>query len=295
MSFIDDYLASDLAKGIVKNNKKASTYAVLYPYYRDYLLGRILRIFEWTNAPVDQRHIELPLLLSGMVWVTKYNGEIIANYGTTGRMTDIYMDEVLTGFCHTNRRGDLPLINHKTGVYGRNDTLACGVMGIIHIYADMMTHAHLTFINTLVNGRSDQIFKASEGSTAESVNNFIKQRWEGKQTALVDDLAVLADVINCGDSNSNILSLEEVMEKIMTRFYKEFGIKVESDKKERLVVDEVNEDNASTTISIADMLECRAQLIADCTELYPEKWGTTTVRARVKYIKEGGEEKHEDE
>lgn len=294
MSFIDDYLASDLAKGIVKNNKKASTYAVLYPYYRDYLLGRILRIFEWTNAPVDQRHIELPMLISGMVWTTRYAGEIISNFGTTGRMTDIYMDEVLTGFCHTNRRGDIPLINHKTGVYGRNDTLAVGVMGIIHIYADLMTHAHLTFINALVNGRSDQIFKASEGSTAESVNNFIKQRWEGKQTALVDDLAVLADVINCGDSNSNILSLEEVQEKLLTRFYKEFGIKTESDKKERLVVDEVNEDNASTSISIADMLECRAKFIEDAAALYPE-WEGTTVKARVDYMKEGGEAKNEDE
>ena len=126
------------------------------------------------------------------------------------------------------------------------------------------------------------------------MNNFIKQRWEGKQTALVDDLAVLADVINCGDSNGNIINLEEVQEKLLTRFFKEFGIKTESDKKERLVVDEVNEDNASTTISIADMLECRAKFIEDAAKLYPE-WEGTTVKARVDYIKEGGEEKHEDE
>lgn len=292
-NYIDDYLNSDFAKSILKTSKKGSNYAVLFPFYRGYLLGKIVRMFEWTNLPFDQRHIELPLLLSGRVWITRYEGKLIANPGTTGVTDPIYWDEVKTGFCHTNKKGDLPMINHVNGVLGRNDTLTRGIVPIIDRYADLMTHAHLTFINAMVNGRSMQVFTSMEGSTAESVNNFINKRFQGIQTFIKDDLSDMLDVKDLG-TVSGYMELLEIMQALLVDFFKEFGIKTESEKKERLLVDEVNEDNGAMGVTIADMLECRGALIEDSLKLFEEFEGVT-VQPRVDYLKEEGEEVHEDE
>lgn len=292
-NYIDDYLNSEFAKSILKTNKKGSNYAVLFPLYRGYLLGKVVRIFEWKGLPFDQRHIEIPLLLSGRVWVTRYKDKLIANPGSTGVTDDIYWDEVKTGFCHTNKKGDLPMINHVNSILGRNDTLTRGIMPIIDMYADLMTHAHLTFVNTLVNDRSTQVFKAMEGSTAESANNFINKRFQGIQAIITDDLADMIDVKDLGHSGG-YSELQGIREALLIAFFKEFGIKTESEKKERLLVDEVNEDNGAMGVTISDMLECRAKLIEEAAELFPE-FEAVTVQPRVDYLQEEGEERHEDE
>lgn len=288
MSYLDDYLNSDYAKELNKSGKKLMRYSVLFPYYKNYLLNKIIRIFEYSSLPFEQRHLEIPLLINGFCWVTKApSGKLIANFGTEGIRDDIYYSDVKTGFCHTTKLGDLECINGKNAVYIRNNSNRDGIMAIVNIYADLLTHIDITFKNSLVNYRSIQVFKSSTGSTAESIRKFINDRFEGVQSQIVDDLVDMISIEDLGRVSYNFNQFEELKEKILIAFYKEFGIKTESEKKERLVVDEVNEDNNAMDVMISDMLECRAQGLEECRKLWPDAFATTSVAARVTYNKEG--------
>lgn len=244
-------------------------------YFRNYLFQRVLSVFDFDIPDYwDKNYFLYVLFVNGFVGIIeggKYGDWIPQECALYGH--DLYLRP--TNLIITNPYA--PELNNSdpdTYKIGSN----CGlikvqpnyhsVIDIVGLYADMLAESISGMTSNLVNSKFSYIFGAKDKSSAESLKKMYDQIQMGNPAVFVDKklfddngnlnvhLFEQADPYNLGDRLSDF-------RKILNMFDTEIGIpSVNYEKKERMVVDEVNANNIETE-SLSDIW---LETLTDCID-----------------------------
>lgn len=191
-----------------------------------------------------------------------------------------------------------PLINQTNDlVIGKNcEVLQLqpdygGIMDTVNFYAALLALSAQAMGMNLVNSKFSYVFLAGTKAAAETAKKMFDQVNEGNPAVVVDtaafkDAAGLKWELFEQNVKQNFVTPEllEVMRALENRFCTEVGLpNANTTKKERLITDEVNANNAET--------QSRAELWLDCLKQSAEKVNAmfdTDISFSFRW-KEGGE------
>ena len=151
----------------------------------------------------------------------------------------------------------------------RNTSMMNSLSGLIRRTASQLAHADITLRAALVNYRANEVLSADDDATAESINAYYDSLYDGKLKAIVDS-GLINGVKNLSSSKSyaDLLKLTDVKNEIMRSFFAEIGIRQKSDKRERLVTEEVESDSMMLLFNIHDMLEQRKNACEEINKIF---------------------------
>lgn len=229
----------------------------LYQFFRRYLLQQAITAFKWELPETwEQNYFLYVLYCWGYIAVinTDKYGVIPQQCGLRGYnvmyqpTNAIIANPLLQGLLEPRIGLDCTLLRLQPD-YG-------GIMDLVNYYAEEMTLASEAVSMNLVNSKLAYVFGATKKSTAESLKALYDQIAEG-QPAVVVDKQLLDDqgrptwVTWAQDLRSNYIApdLLSDLRKIECRYLTKIGIpNANTDKRERLITDEVTSNNVETRI-----------------------------------------------
>ena len=137
-------------------------------------------------------------------------------------------------------------------------------------YARQLADVDSTIEKTLVNLRTPFLNVANDELTASSIKKTLKAIALGKDEVVVNEeiYKSILQLENSPKQTGNLKELIECKRFILQSFYNDIGVKVASDKKERMIQTEVDSNNQMLLVSLSDMLQCRKKACEQFNELY---------------------------
>lgn len=260
-----------------KNTRKKRAFNM----WVDKLLLIVSRVFTYENLPpnLPQWEIEKRLIMNGNCFVFKNEtyGIITSFGGLSG--VDIYNNANGFNYAQAVVGSKSGLKNMVDGVimYGTSIDKLYGSRGVIgrrvQFYADMLSDIDVSRQVGLINNRGINSVIAKSDNALNELKAFYNKLQDG-------DLVVPRIASGVLDATENLLkqsgnvqgyNLQEfdvAQQNILKMFYHDFGIAFASEKRERLLTDEVAADNEALDINISDMLVCRQDGINAINNLY---------------------------
>lgn len=260
-------------------------------YFKRYLLQKAMAVFEWTLPESWNRDYFLYVLYCwgfiGVVNTDKFGvicqGAALKGYGVYYQPTHLVIaNPLLTGILEPEIGTQAALIKLQPDYRG--------VMDRINFYADMLALSAETAGVDLVNSRLAYVFGAQNKQQAESFKKMFDGIASGQPAQFVDKSLFNEDgtpnwmLFNQNIKNTYIAGdILEDMRKWELKFDTDFGINnANTEKKERMLVDEVNSNNEEIRLWSDLALE---QLRNGCEEAR-RLFG---INIDVKYRMKGGE------
>ena len=233
-------------------------------YYRRYLLQKAMSVFKWTLPENWSKAYFLYVLYCwgniAIINTDKFGvipqGGCLTGYNIYYEPTHIQISNPLISKELMPRIGvDCTLIKLQPD-YG-------GIMDLINDYAELMAIASETISMNLMNSKLSYVFTAANKTAAESFKKLYDQICAGNPAAVVDKNLMNNDgspawtlfMQNVGQNYITDRVLSDVR-KIEAMFDTHIGIpNANTDKRERLVTDEVNANNVETYSKCALWLE----------------------------------------
>ena len=237
-----------------------------YKYYLTLLTEKCLGMYIYTglpdSLPADQ--IEQRLILQGycVIFNHKKYGLATCNGGLSGvdkyyLPTDFVWAQPDLGSGHQKLWLDAIIIyNNSIDKYSR-----VGLSEIIMRTARLLADIDSSIEIITVNQRATKLNVAANKAIATTVDAAMKKLADGELYTI--NTQSLLDLYKTTDWNSNtrqqaITELLNAKQQIMGGFLSEIGVKNFTEKKERLITDEVTADDQLLTINVDDMEGCRA-------------------------------------
>lgn len=246
-------------------------------FWRDALLEKVCRIFEWHGLPFEQKNIELATIINGFCGFTFDNGynDYIAVVGGLSGVTpfpDVYTDFTYASpKCSGGTKPIYPYNDFGLVVIIDNTTCRNSLLPLIERYARLLAHSDATIRGALINARYNSYMIAENDSTRESMIEWRKSVEDGEIKPIVNkSLTTDTPIIPISDTNKGNLILQsiEARENILRMFYNDIGIRKNKDKRGNMVVDEVAQDDMSLLFNISDMLKQRKYACENINKLY---------------------------
>lgn len=251
---------------IKKVEKEEVVVSRSYLYWLDTLFEKTIRIFEWDGLPFPQKEIEMRCIYDGFCGFVndKNDGLMVASGSLSG--TTQYFDE-FTHFTYSapTARGGQKRIGEDCVIIS-NNSLRNPLFPLISRYASLLAHADVTLKCSLVNLRAIDTYAVENDGVAESVASYYNKIYEGSSGTIVDD-SLVESVKNISSSRNGSNAIKETIEcrnELLKSFYNEIGVRYSRDKKERMITDEVNNDNQMLLLNVNDMMK---QRIKACEEI----------------------------
>lgn len=238
------------------------------------LSNKALNLFSWEGLPADlpQREIEFRLQFSDLAVtaITKsrrYKTLIAADasgYGVT-QYRDVWTNIVWT--CPGDS-GIAPLTGKdQAAVLIRNNSSLLPTSILIERYANLLAHAELSLQAILINSRTTGILAARDDKQRQAIMEFYAALEDGRTLAIVDDMGLdslvgsegLRQIATTYPSSTSILDFWQARQNLYKEFLAEIGISKSTDKRERLITDEVAQDQPLYEYSLDDMLNMRQE------------------------------------
>lgn len=236
----------------------------LTAYFRRYLLQKAISVFEWKLPENWNRDFFLYVLYCwGVVAVIKTDkfGVIPQGCGLTGYNVQyqptnaIITNPLLCGILS-------PVIGKQCELIKLQPDFG-GIMDMVNSTAEDMALASEALSMNLINSKLSYIFAASGKAVAESYKKMYDDIMKGKPAVFTDKDLFTEEgkplwQAWTQDLRAAFISPEimDTMHEIEARFDQQIGIpSANTDKKERLVVDEVNANNTDTYCKAALWLE----------------------------------------
>ena len=274
--FLYDYQSANCIAqnptGVVVSNSNLSK------FFQRQLLQKAISVFRWTMPKNWAENYTLfSLYCFGYVAVAK-----------TDKFGVIPQHCTLSGYDVFYRPNTAiisnPLIMYKPLTIGKNCELIKlqpdygGILDVIRLYADMMALCVQAASVNLLNSKLSYVFFADNSAMAQSFKKLMDEIESGKPAVVADSKL---------KSNSGGINMEMLQQNVKTNFITpellvclrnisnmfatEIGLpNANTDKRERLITDEVNANNAETSGKADMWLE---QLQKDCKkvcEMFPE-------------------------
>ena len=242
-----------------------------YKFYTFNLLEKCTKIFEYTGLPdtMPEHVIEKLFITVGMCGAVEEKGKIYAVQGGEHGVTpypDIY----------TKFRYSAPTLNggEKTQgvncVVGRNNTLKMSLMPIIWRYARQLADIDCTITMVMVNMRIPYITIAPNDSVKASIDKVMRSVELGKKESVSHDEVVthITSIPNTVTGQQTLKDLNDLKNNVLKGFYNAIGVKLSTDKKERLISDEVNSANQFLMVNLSDMLKWRMEFVEGLNKVF---------------------------
>lgn len=260
-------------------------------YFKRYLLQKAMAVFEWTLPESWNRDYFLYVLYCwgfiGVVNTDKFGvicqGAALKGYGVYYQPTHLVIaNPLLTGILEPEIGTQAALIKLQPDYRG--------VMDRINFYADMLALSAETAGVDLVNSRLAYVFGAQNKQQAESFKKMFDGIASGQPAQFVDKSLFNEDgtpnwlLFNQNIKNTYIAGdILDDMRKWELKFDTDFGINNSSiEKKERMLVDEVNSNNEEIRLWSDLALEQLRKGCAEARRLFG-------INIDVKYRMKGGE------
>lgn len=247
------------------------------------LSNKVLNLFTWEGLPADlpQREIEFrlnftDLAVTAIVNSRRYKKLIAADasgYGVT-QYRDVWTNCIWT--C-PNDAGKADLLGpDKSAVLIRNNSSLLPTSILVDRYAGLLAHAELSLQAILINSRTTGILAARDDKQRDAIMQFYAALEDGRTMAIVDDTGLdslvgsegLRQIATTYPSSTHILDFWQARQNLYKEFLAEIGISKSTDKRERLISDEVAQDQPLYEFSLDDMLRCRQQGAEEMNDLF---------------------------
>ena len=236
----------------------------LAAYFRRYLLQKAISVFDWTLPDNWNRDFFLYVLYCwGVVAVIKTDkfgvipqGCALTGYNVQYQPTNVIITNPLL-------RGILsPVIGKQCEIIKLQPDYG-GIMDMVNSTAEDMALASEALSMNLINSKLSYVFAASGKSVAESFKQMYDKIMSGNPAVFMDKDLFTEEgkplwQAWTQDLRSAFIAPEimDTLHEIEARFNQQIGIpSANTDKKERLVVDEVNANNTDTFCKAALWLE----------------------------------------
>jgi len=277
-----------------------------YSYYVAMLTEKCLGQYNYSNLPenLPEEQIELRLIQNGYCCIFKAKGYQDGKIADLGLVTAfgglsgvdmyykptrfVYAQPVLVGKTVTLHKDCAIIYNSTIDEYRR-----VGFWEIIRRYARMLADLDSSFNILTVNGRAGKLNVVADEQTARTVNEAFQKLALGEyQTINQKSIIELYKTLDWnGDKTGQMTELLMAKEKVMENFLQEIGVNKRTDKRERLVADEVYADDQLLTVNTDDMLASRKKGVEEINRLF----GTNiTVRRNEAYEQHEPEEEGSD-
>lgn len=260
-----DIPASYIDKNIYNSSFSPSTVhckdARLQLFFRKYLLQKAIAVFKWTIPKAWDKDFFL-YTLYGLGFVAVFNTDkfgTIPQPATLGGYNVFYhpsyaviTNPLLPGIARKQIDIDCTIIKLQPDY--------SGIMDIVNYYADMLALCSQSVGMNLINTHTAFIFPANGKAMAESYKKMFDEVAKG-EPAVITDKNLFSDT---GEAPwtpfvanvKNLYISDQIlsdMRKIENQFLTELGIpNTNTEKRERMISDEVNSNNAETSLR-ADM------------------------------------------
>lgn len=247
-------------------------------YYRRYLLQKAMSVFEWDMPDNwDRDYFLYALYTQGRVAVFdsgKYG--VIPQQCVIGGY-DIYYrpnKAVVTNACLTPTTRELQI--NKDCVLFKLQPDYGGIMDLVSYYANLMALAAETAMVNLHNSKMSYVGYADNKAGAESLKKALDNISRGDTAVILDPKAKSLDgrepfsmlFQNVG-ANYIVTDILNDMQTIENMFCTEVGLpNANTQKKERLITDEVNANNVETHSKVGMWLDSLKKSCEKVSEMY---------------------------
>ena len=267
----------DLTKEVKYAPGRKLTYKSAFSLWSALLSDKAISLFDWRGLPFKQHELEMraQLHLQGYIGVVSYNNEIIVANGSGVGVTN-YPDEWITYVWANALHSGINRIGDNCAIL-KNNSLMISTGFIVRYYANLLAHASLSLQAALINSRATGYSVVKDDQTYKRIKRFYEALEEGKTEVILieDDLTSLdgsrpvefiSDRIS--GRGDNILDLWQVLQNILKDFYTAIGISKPTDKRERLISDEIAQEQPLFKFNVEDMLDCRREFAAEASRIF---------------------------
>lgn len=261
-----------------------------FNFYFDLLTNKCCNLFVWDGLPdtVDERALNLSLVLGGKVCWTKFNDKIYALNGNIGGEPNAYYEPQLFIIANPVLGSKQVRIRRKDGskevqgldgiLMGNSDVDVMsdrpvgGLFGLIYQTAGLLADNISSLNVSQINGRVAQIWTADTDQMARTAEIVLRDIYDGRPYKVVtqdilDKVGVLGAAKE-GQTNT-LLNLIEAHRAILQDFYAELGIGYQGNmKRERINEAEIGLMKGQLDVNIWNMLECRKEAVEKINELF---------------------------
>lgn len=247
-----------------------------YNYYVNYLYEKLIRIFKYDNLPptIPRDALENYILTFGYAGVTKadYNGDkILVAVPCTKYGVGLYPNyEPLAQYCTPLIQGT-NLVVGKDIVVIKNNSYQISCDEIVKRYARQLADFDATINILTSNTRIPVLPSFDNEESAESYKAVMIANRLGQVDTVLDKSFIQKGSFTPFANMTTTAKINDVVSarnEILRTFLSEIGITSANDKRERMVVDEVNVNSQMLLFNVADMLECRKNAVDDINNLY---------------------------
>ena len=272
----------------------------LTAFYRRYLLQKAISVFEWTLPENWNRDYFLYVLYCwGVVAVINTDRFGVIPQGCGLRGYNVQYQPTNAIVTNPLLRGILdPRIGVQCEIFKLQPDFG-GIMDLVNSTAEDMALTSEAISMNLINSKLAFVFAASGKSVAESYKQMYDKIMKGEPAVFVDKNLFSDDGKPLWQAwNQNIKQmfiapeLVDTLHEIEARFDQQIGIpSANRDKKERLVVDEVNANNTDTFCKAALWLESLQESCERVNRMFYPAGGGVAVKWREipQEISAGGE------
>lgn len=258
-----------------------------FQLYFDLLTNKCCNLFKWEGLPdtVDERFLNLQLILNGKICFTKIDGKLYALNGNVGGEPNVYYEP--TQFIVAN-----PVLGSKTvrirqkdgsnSIEGLDGVLVAltdidymddrgmkgGLYRLIYQTAGLLADNVSSLNCSQINGRVAQLWTTDNDTEARTVEEIVRDMYAGHPyRILTQDLVSKIGVVpaaQTGQTNT-LLNLIEAHQYILASFFNEIGIpSTWNMKRERVNTAETELMTGSLDVNVYNMeknLQKGAELI----------------------------------
>lgn len=254
----------------------------IYASYFTKLINILANKFVYRGLPdsVPPFEIEVRLLLSGhAICVAPKDGDVITSWGS------IYGVDI---YGHPNQYTAMQA-GMKTAIEGYIGISAAVIYAsttdLFNPYAppsrltsvqrtsSLLTDIDLSMSTSLINNRSINAVVAKDTTTHEALEAYYDALINGETHVPFIDTGIIPTIEDLHKGNASqkeiaILDLQELRKQVFKTFYNENGIKVVSDKRERMITSEIDSDNDFLEAATRDELMARKRGIEQFNEVF---------------------------
>lgn len=275
-----------------------------YSYYVELLTEKANGMYIYSGLPdsLPSDQLELKLILDGYCVVFNHPKFGLVTCG--GGLSGIDKYYLPTNFVYAQpalESGNLIINKNCIIIYNSSidQYTRSGLSEIIQRSARMLADIDSSISILTINTRATKLNVAANESIARTVDAAMKKIADGEiQTINTQSLLDLYKTVdwNSEQKQQEIIELLNAKQQIMASFLSEIGVKNFTEKKERLITDEVTADDQLLTINVEDMLNYRKNGIDKINKMFNT---SITVERNPSYdvntFKQNGDDKNVNE
>ena len=247
-----------------------------YGYYVSLLTEKANGMYIYSglpdSLPADQ--IELKLILDGFCAVFNHPkfGLVTCGGGLSG-IDKYYLPNRFVYAQPALGSGNLIIDKNCVVIYNcsTDQYTQSGLSEIIQRSARLLADIDSSISILTINTRATKLNVAANDSIAKTVNHAMQKIADGEiETINTQSLLDLYKTVdwNSEQKQQEIIELLNAKQQIMASFLSEIGVKNFTEKKERLITDEVTADDQLLTINVEDMLNYRKNGIEKINKMF---------------------------